>query len=217
MEAEFWHQRWAQGQIGFHQNHINPYLLRWWPTLSVAAEQQVFVPLCGKSLDLAWLAGQGARVLGVELSEQAVQAFFAEHQLQPEVARRGTFTVYRSESIELWCGDFFELRAADVAGCQALYDRAALIALPEDMRSRYVAHLGTILPEHCTGLLVTLIYDQSLIPGPPFSVSDEEVQRLLASGWQVEALETCDVLKESWKFVQKGVPSLEERVYRVQR
>ncbi|WP_460370840.1 thiopurine S-methyltransferase [Pseudomonas sp. Tul1A2] len=212
MQPEFWHKKWASGQIGFHLPEVNPYLQRHW---TAPASARVLVPLCGKSLDLAWLAGRGHRVLGIELSEKAVENFFSEHQVQPQISEKGAFKVYRSDAFELWCGDFFALTASDVADCTALYDRAALIALPAPMRERYAAHLQRILPQGVQGLLITLDYNQAQIPGPPFAVGDDEVQRLLGGVWQVEVLEEQDVLSESGKFLQSGVTRLEERVYRI--
>ncbi|MGH8408361.1 MAG: thiopurine S-methyltransferase, partial [Pseudomonas sp.] len=141
MEPGFWHERWARNQTGFHLPEVNPYLLRHWPGLGVANGAQVLVPLCGKSLDLVWLASIGHRVIGVELSEKAVEEFFSEQELMPQVSQRGAFKVFQAGSIELWCGDFFALDAGAVVGCTALYDRAALIALPPLMREQYAAHL----------------------------------------------------------------------------
>ncbi|MFK3774852.1 thiopurine S-methyltransferase [Pseudomonas sp. NPDC089406] len=215
MEPAFWHKRWADNQIGFHQAQVNPYLQAHWPALGLEPGARVLVPLCGKSLDLAWLAGQGHRVMGVELSRRAVEDFFAEHGLVAQVSRRGAFEVWSSGEVELWCGDIFALRAEDVAGCTGLYDRAALIALPPEMRKQYLALLGELLPA-CKGLLVTLDYDQALIDGPPFSVGDDEVRTGLA-GWQVEVLEAPEIIGESSKFQKAGVPSLVERVYRIRR
>jgi thiopurine S-methyltransferase len=215
MQPEFWHKKWASNQIGFHLLDVNPYLQRHWASLALAAQTRVMVPLCGKSLDLRWLAQQGHEVLGVELSEQAVEDFFREQQLEPQIIEEGAFKVYRAGSVELWVGDFFALTAADVADCAALYDRAALIALPPPMRERYAAHLQNILPADFRGLLITLDYDQTQMPGPPFAVSDGDVQQLLSGAWQVQLLEEQDVLGESWKFLQAGVTRLEERVYRV--
>lgn len=217
MQADFWHQRWATNQIGFHQSEANPYLQRYWARLGIEPGARVLVPLCGKSLDLSWLAGQGHPVLGVELSEKAVQEFFSEQGLTPLVSQNGAFKVYSAGAVEIWCGDFFSLRAEDVIGCEALYDRAAIIALPPVMRGRYVDHLDKVLPEHCKGLLITLDYDQAKIDGPPFSVPDEEVQRLLTPAWELEVLETCDVLEQSPKFLKGGVERLQERVYRLAR
>ena len=215
MQPEFWHKKWDSNQIGFHQPEVNAYLQRHWPALAIPAQARVLVPLCGKSLDLLWLAGQGHQVLGIELSEKAVEDFFGEQHLQPEVSEEGAFKVYRAGAIELWCGDVFALKADDVADCTALYDRAALIALPAAMREQYAAHLLSILPKGLQGLLITLDYDQAQMPGPPFAVPDAEVQRLLGNEWQIEKLEQQDVLGESWKFLQAGVTRLEERVYRV--
>ncbi|HGY9624890.1 thiopurine S-methyltransferase [Pseudomonas putida] len=212
MEPAFWHKRWADNQIGFHQAQVNPYLQAHWPKLGLAPGSRVLVPLCGKSLDLAWLAGQGHRVLGVELSRRAVEGFFREHGLVPEVEQQGAFEVWRSGDVELWCGDFFALQAQDLKACAGLYDRAALIALPADMRARYMALLSTLLPSACQGVLVTLDYDQALLDGPPFSVADDEVRAGFA-GWRVERLEEREIIGESPKFEQAGVVSLVERVY----
>lgn len=217
MQADFWHKRWERNQIGFHQEQANPYLVRYWPALAIQTGSRVFVPLCGKSLDLAWLARQGLRVLGVELSQKAVEDFFAEHHLEPECFDHGAFKCYRSEGIELWCGDVFQLTAADVAGCAALYDRAALIALPPEMRRRYAEHLSAILPGDCRGLLVTMDYDQSQLDGPPFAVPDAEVRALFSGCWRIEEKEEKDILGESWKFLQAGVSRLLERVYTVEK
>ena len=216
MEPTFWHKRWADNQIGFHQGQVNSYLQAHWPSLGLEPGSRVLVPLCGKSLDLVWLAGQGYRVLGVELSRRAVEDFFREHGLEAEVQQRGDFEVWRSGDVELWCGDFFALRAQDIGDCVGLYDRAALIALPAQMRAMYMQALTALLPANCRGLVVTLDYDQSLLPGPPFSVGDAEVRQGFA-GWQLHELEAVEVIQESPKFVQAGVSSLLERVYRLGR
>ncbi|MFC0710172.1 thiopurine S-methyltransferase [Azorhizophilus paspali] len=217
MHEDFWQARWARDEIGFHQAQVNPYLSRHWPTLGLAPGSRVLVPLCGKSLDLAWLAGQGFAVLGVELAEKAVQDFFDEQQLIPQVDWQGAFRVYRVGSLEIRCGDFFALSAADVGDCRGFYDRAALIALPAKMRERCAAHLSAILPSGCRGLLVCFDYDQTRMGGPPFAVDDHEVRRLLEADWQVRLLEALDVLGENWRFLQRGLDRLEERVYRLER
>ncbi len=215
MQPEFWHKRWQSNQIGFHLPEVNPYLQRFWPQLALEEGARVLVPLCGKSLDLLWLARQGHEVLGIELSEKAVEDFFSEHHFDPNVSEQGPFKVYRAGSIELWCGDFFELTAGDVADCTALYDRAALIALPPAMRQQYAAHINRIMPRESSGLLITLDYDQAQMDGPPFAVLDDEVQGLFAGFWSLKILEDQDVLSESSKFVENGVTRLEERVYRI--
>lgn len=217
MQPAFWHNRWENDLIGFHQQQVNPYLQQHWPALGIASGARVLVPLCGKSLDMAWLAAQGHDVLGVELSERAVKDFFSEHEREPQVSQQGAFTVYRSEGIELWCGDFFALTAGDVRGCTGLYDRAAIIALPPAMRERYVAHLQQLLPSPCKGLLITLDYDQAVTDGPPFAVPDEEVERLFGEHWQLAIAAQDDVLAQSPRFIKAGADRLLERVYRLQR
>lgn len=215
MHAGFWQARWSRSEIGFHLAEVNPYLQRYWPGLGLATGARVLVPLCGKSLDLAWLAGQGFQVTGVELAQRAVEDFFTEHGLEPVVSEEGPFRLYRAGSVEIYCGDFFALTEQQLSDCTALYDRAALIALPPPMRERYVAHLTQVLPAGCQGLLVTLDYDQAQMDGPPFAVTDDEVQRLFAQRWQVSNLVCADVLGENWKFLQRGLERLDERVYRL--
>ncbi|MDD1014848.1 thiopurine S-methyltransferase [Pseudomonas rubra] len=216
MQAEFWHKRWADNQIGFHQGQVNAHLQQHWSALGLEQGSKVLVPLCGKSLDLAWLAGQGHQVLGVELSQRAVEDFFSGQQLQPQVDECGAFKVYRSGSLEIWCGDFFALSATDLASCTGLYDRAALIALPPAMRERYAALLTANLPPTCKGLMVTLDYDQLKLDGPPFAVGDAETRRLFAA-WQPHALQAQDIIGQSPRFEQAGVVELFEQVYRLQR
>ncbi len=213
MEPKFWQERWARNQIGFHLPEVNSYLQRHWPRLALAEGAKVLVPLCGKSLDLMWLASQGLRVMGVELSEHAVEAFFSEQNLTPRITRQGVFKVYQAGLIEIWCGDFFALEAEVLVDCSALYDRAALIALPPLMRAQYAERLNSVLRPGCQGLLITLDYEQALKAGPPFAVADEEVKVLLGAHWALEVLQEQDILGESWKFVQDGVTRLEERVY----
>ncbi|MCF5723807.1 thiopurine S-methyltransferase [Pseudomonas syringae] len=215
MEPKFWQERWARNQIGFHLPEVNPYLQRHWSRLNLTEGARVLVPLCGKSLDLMWLANQGLRVVGVELSEQAVEAFFSEQNLTPRISQQGVFKVFQADLIEIWCGDFFALEAEIFADCSALYDRAALIALPPLMRAQYAERLNSVLRPGCQGLLITLDYEQTQKAGPPFAAPDEEVNILLGARWGLEVLQEQDILGESWKFVQDGVKRLEERVYQV--
>lgn len=174
MQHDFWHQRWQNQQIGFHQGEINPFLLAHFQALGLQAGQRIFVPLCGKSLDMHWLLAQGLEVIGAELSQLAVEAFFTELKLTPEITQSGSLRRYRTEQIEIFQGDFFALTQAQLGTVDAIYDRAALIALPDEMRKQYVQHLMSIT-QMAPQLLISFQYDQSLVAGPPFSVSKAEV------------------------------------------
>ncbi len=217
MEPEFWRDRWAANLIGFNQPHVNPYLIQLWPELSVKPGERVFVPLCGKSIDMGWLGAQGFHVVGVELSEKAVEDYFAENGIQPNIQQRGDFKVYSHGAGEIWCGDFFALTAEDIGNCTAVYDRAALIAMPADLRWRYVQHLNRLLAEDARGLLITLDYDQSEMAGPPFAVDEDEVQQLLSLEWRVKMVGDWDILAQSSKFQQAGVTHLKECAFRMFR
>lgn len=217
MHPDFWHQRWQQGRTGFHQDKPTPLMLKHWPSLGVAPGACVFVPLAGKSLDIAWFVAHGYRVLGVELSALAIQQFFDGQGLQPvqHTSRYGTH--YQAGAIEIIHGDAFGLDAAALADCNAVYDRAALIALPPELRQRYVRELYAKLPSACRGLLVTLQYPQDQKQGPPFSVPEAEVHALYGPDWEVEVLERRDILAQQPGFVAEGVTALETVVYALRR
>ena len=217
MDAEFWQQRWRDGQIGFHQERVTPLLEKHWDALDLPAGSKVFVPLAGKSRDMDWLAARGHRVLGVELSELAVRQFFAERGLVPTITDSHLGKHHVTGQIELICGDAFALDAATFADCSAVYDRAALIALPPDMRQRYADELYARLPSGCRGLLITLEYPQHEKSGPPFSVDESEVHALFDRDWHVETLERRDILAEQPGFVAEGVSALQTAAYRLQR
>lgn len=217
MDPDFWHQRWREGRIGFHQARPLPLLLAHWSALALAPGSQVFVPLAGKSHDLAWLAAQGHRVLGVELSPLAVAQFFDEHALTPQVHDSRYGRHYHAGDIELICGDVFGLDAEALAGCAAVYDRAALIALPPPLRQRYVRELQALLPAGCHGLLITLEYPQHEKHGPPFAVPEAEVRDLYGRDWELATLERRNILAQEPGFASGGVSALDTVVYQLSR
>lgn len=194
MQHEFWKQRWEQGQIGFHMPVHNPRLERWWPELGVDPDVAVLVPLCGKSLDLSWLAQRGHPVVGVELSELACVAFFKEQGLVPAVDQEGLFRRYRSGDITVLEGDFFLLPPEPTYG--AVYERASLIALPPSMREGYANKLIAVTAPGAKVLLVTLDYPEGEKQGPPFNVSGDEVRALYGADFSVRHLETTDILAQ---------------------
>ena len=216
MNPEFWHQRWAGHQIGFHQSTPTPLLLKHWPALGIAPGATVFVPLAGKSLDMAWLAAQGHPVLAVELSQVAVDEFFAEHGLVPEVEATRHGLHHRAGGIELICGDAFGLDAELLRDCAGVFDRAALIALPPALRARYAGELYAALPAGCRGLLVTLEYPQHERDGPPFSVPESEVHALYDGEWNIELRERRPIPPEHPGFVS-GVSRVDTAVYALDR
>jgi thiopurine S-methyltransferase len=216
MDADFWHQRWRDNLIGFHQPTVNPHLQRFWSQLGVTAGSTVLVPLCGKSMDMGWLA-ESQRVLGVELSAKAVEDFYRENGLQPVRRDAGPFSVYDAAGVTLYRGDFFDLQRAHTASVAAVYDRAALIALPADMRPAYAAQLRALVPRGAPMLLITLEYDQAQMQGPPFAVERDEVEALFAGDWQIEALQYEPILDREPRFRERGLSRLAEHVYRLVR
>lgn len=192
MKHEFWHQRWEQDQIGFHQQEINNYLTRHWGELGLPDGTPVFVPLCGKSLDMLWLREQGHPVFGIELSRKAVEAFFHENEIEPSVNETHRFVEFSSDQLTLFAGDYFQLTARDLGQIQAVFDRAALIALPPEMRSDYARHMARLLPQGAHILLITMHYPAGALEGPPFSVEEAEVQALYGDDFTIENRGTWD-------------------------
>jgi thiopurine S-methyltransferase len=215
MTPEFWLDRWRRGDIGWHLSEINVHLQAFWPRLGLAPETLVFVPLCGKTLDLIWLMSCGHRVLGVEISKQAVEELFAEHGLVPFVTDRSPFRLYRVDELRVLAGDYFDLAPSDLAGVGAVFDRASLIALPPDMRPRYAEHFKTVVPAGAPVLLITLDYDQSEMAGPPFAVTRDEVQRLFGDRYAIQALADLDIIEESPGFRRRGLTALSEQVWKL--
>ena len=176
MDASFWHERWAHNEIGWHEARFNPLLTAHFRKLAVPGGGRVFVPLCGKTKDIAWLLQQGYRVAGVELSELAVQQLFTELGATPQVTRVGDLQRYAAPGLDVFTGDIFALTAEQLGPVQAVYDRAALVALPPAMRERYTQHM-LALTASAPQLLICFEYDQSVMPGPPHSVTAAEVWR----------------------------------------
>jgi len=217
MQAEFWLERWREGRTGFHRDAPMPLLLQHWPALALPRDSRVLVPLCGKTLDMRWLAEQGHRVLGVELSPLAVAQFFAEQGLKPTRHESPLGMHHVAGNIEIIEGDVFALDDATLAGCSAVYDRAAVIALPPPLRARYAREVYARLPAGCRGLMITLEYPQYEMEGPPFSVDASEVAALFGGHWDLDLLERRDILASQPAFREGGVTALHTSVHRLRR
>lgn len=217
MQASFWLQRWREGRIGFHHDHPFPLLTKHWPALGLPDDSRVLVPLAGKSLDMIWLASQGHRVLGVELSALAVEQFLSENHLDAVTHDSPLGRHYVTGRIEVIQGDVLDLDDATLATCDAIYDRAAVIALPPELRRRYASAVYARLPADCRGLMITLEYPQHEMDGPPFSVDAQEVQSLLGACFDVHPEEHRDILTSQPSFAEQGVTSLHTSVYSLRR
>lgn len=214
VDREFWLERWEKGQTAFHQEETNAALLRQWPSLGVPTHATVFVPLCGKSRDMLWLRARGHPVLGVELSRIAVRDFFAENGLDPVVEKGPRFERWQADGLTLLCGDIFDLTPADLAHVAGVYDRASLIALPLEMRRRYVALMRAALPKSAQTLLVTIRYPEGQMEGPPFPVTEAEVRRAY-EGFEVTLLSSEDTLAQNPHLRDRGLTELTEQVFQI--
>lgn len=212
MEASFWIERWQNGEIGFHRDTAHGALDRHWNELSVPAAGRVFVPLCGKSLDMAWLAGKGHRILGVELSPLAIADFFESQNLTPETRQSGEFTVYEAGPYELWGGDLFTLPQEALAGISAAYDRASLVALPPKMQVAYANWLSRNVV-NVPVLIIGLAYDEAEMNGPPFSIPQPRVRELLGGRYHLDVLSDNDVMEDNPGLRKRGLTGLQETVY----
>jgi thiopurine S-methyltransferase len=192
MDATFWLQKWQTNDIAFHERETNPALMKYSGKLLLKKDARIFLPLCGKTLDIAWLLSQGYRVAGAELVELAIEQLFAELDVKPKISDLGLLKRYSAENIDIFVGDIFNLSKKMLGPVDAIYDRAAMVALPTGLRQRYSAHLRDIT-NHAPQLLLTFVYDQHVMEGPPFSVSNEEVEAHYKNNYTLTLLESTNV------------------------
>lgn len=211
MHPDFWHERWEQGQIGFHRASVHPDLVAETSWFLDDAPHRVLVPLCGKSLDVPWLAARGHTVVGSELSAIAARELFAEHDLEATTREEAEHVVWSAGSLEVWQGDFFAL--PDELAFDRVWDRAALVALPPTLREAYVAKVKALAPG-ATVLLNVLDYDPEVMSGPPFPVTHDDVERLYA-GNRIERLAERDLVDQEPRWRERGHTYFTSRLYRI--
>lgn len=192
MQHDFWHKKWQEGDIGFHNTDANPLLVKHFPALDLATGSRIFLPLCGKTLDIHWMLAQGFQVVGAELSAIAIEQLFDELGVKPEITLLENLQYYRAPNIDIFVGDIFNVTAGLLGQVDAIYDRAALVALPFNMRSQYTSHLKAIT-HNAKQLMICFVYDQNQLAGPPFSIGDDEVKAHYNSTYTIKLLESTEV------------------------
>ena len=212
MDPSYWLERWERGRVGFHLAEANPRLVEHYRALGDAI--RVLVPLCGKSADLEWLVVRGFEVVGIELSELAAQAFFSERGLTPERREQGPFVAYQHGNVTILVGDFFAANAEELGAFDGVYDRAAMIALPPELRARYCVHLQTLLTPKAKLLLVTLHFDAPA--GPPFSVTPEDVASAYAGAKKITQLASVDAKSDTPGAIERGATFVHENVHAIE-
>ncbi|MFT5685932.1 MAG: thiopurine S-methyltransferase [Myxococcota bacterium] len=213
MKPEFWHDRWQEGRIGFHQSTVHPDLIKHADALGIPAKPRVLVPLCGKTLDLGWLVGQGCEVVGVELTEKAATQYHETAGLTPEITQDGDHAIWRSPGLTYIVGDVF---TANIGVVDAVWDRAALVALPAEMRTRYTARIRELLRPGGRLLLSCFTYDATR-PGPPHSITDDEIATHYGHAGKLTLLSTADILDESPRWREAGATFMDEKTWLLER
>jgi thiopurine S-methyltransferase len=214
MQRDDWAERWSAGRIAFHQSDVNDYLTKYLERACGADIGQVYVPLCGKSLDMVFLAEHADHVIGVEFVKQGVAEFFDERGLTPRIDTEPRLR-YTADKYSLFAADFFDLSEEHLGSIDAVFDRAALVALESEARVRYADHLRSITRAGARMLLITFDYDQRAMEGPPFAVSPDEVELLFSDGFDIAHLETRDAINDT--FRARGLPSITESAYALTR
>ncbi|MCA0402408.1 MAG: thiopurine S-methyltransferase [Proteobacteria bacterium] len=213
MEQEFWLNKWQQNDINFNQTKPNKYLQQFIDALNLEKGATLFVPLCGKSIDMLWLREQGYRIIGVELSEKACQDFFIEHGIDFRLSKVQDFQSYEAEGIQLLAGDFFKLTANYLKNAKAVYDRAALIALPAQLRQTYVQHLQSLLNISMPILLITASFNQEEMPGPPFSLSKSDIDKLFSDYFEIRSLYSGEAENIPSHLLKRGLTEAKDKIY----
>ena len=217
MQPEFWLDRWRTAQIGFHQAAVDRHLKAYWPLLKLPANSPVFVPLCGKSLDLMWLRERGHSVKGVELSPVALEAFVMEHGIPARRRVLKGFDVYEADGLTLFRGDYFKLAAALLGSVSAVYDRAALISWTPEARAAYVNHLTLLTSPGTQTLLIAVEFPAEQMSGPPFPLTRDTIENLYADHYSIEELARHDILDLEPRLKARGLTELREVCYRMTR
>lgn len=199
MNKEFWIDRWKENSIGFHLQDVNPLLVDAYNKLDKKGCLFIFVPLCGKSRDLIWLASLGHKVIGIEICEKAIIDFYTENNISYTISHSDSLTKYTSDAIDIYHGDIFDLSGGELGPIDLVYDRAATVALPSDMRAKYYLHMNSLITETTSGIYILFEYDQEKVEGPPFSVREEEF-RMASLFSQIELYKTIDDAGLSSKF-----------------
>ncbi len=188
MEKEFWIKKWQENNIGFHEITVNPLLEKHFHKLSLNKGSRIFLPLCGKTRDIAWLLAKGHRIVGVELVETAIIQLFSELGIKPQTYKTGKLTLYTADDIDIFVGDIFELSNENLGPVDAVYDRAALVALSDNVRNKYCTHIQNITVS-APQLIICYEYDQSLTTKPPFSIPEQELSQYYSNSYDLNLLE----------------------------
>ena len=214
MKPEFWHNAWKKSdQPGWQQKNVNQHLLNRWSESGASDSEVVFVPLCGRSLDMQWLRESGHHVIGIDLSVTALEQFCEQQSIDATCERDGLLTVFRASGWTLFAGDFFRLEPDQLSRVSRVYDRAALIALPETMREDYARHLQRLLPAGAEIFAITITYDQTQMDGPPFSVSDSEFRELYGAHYDIRVLQSESGPVQVGNLADRGLTTLCETSY----
>lgn len=213
MHTDYWEARWASGDTPWQLDKVNPLLQRFLPDLQLPLGSRILVPLCGQTVDLLWLRDQGYQVIGIELSRQSIEGFLQHHELQAETDNFDRSIRYAVPGLDLLCADIFALRAEDIGPVDLVWDRAALVALPAEMRAHYVRRLLALTPARPPVLCWTLEYDQQQMEGPPFAVWPDELEALMGEDVTMTTLLHRDILARSPAFAAAGLKALHERLW----
>jgi thiopurine S-methyltransferase len=208
-----WLKFWENNETNWHGDRITQELVEYFELFALETRDKVFVPLCGKSLDMIYIMNQGFSVVGVEISEIGVRQFFSENNLTYKITKVDDFDLYSSENLEIYCGDFFSLTSKHLNNVKAVLDSKSLIALEPDLRQKYAKHLNDIISLGVRILLVTLQYPQHQMSGPPFSVDESEVESLFSMAFESRKLKSFNDIENGSKLVRAGVDFINNAAY----
>ncbi len=185
MQAEFWYNSWEMGgtKTSFHLPKVHPYLTKHFPPERLYGKR-ILVPLCGKTKDMAYFRQYASHVIGVELVEKAVYGFFQEQSLVYTEKN----DIFEAERLTIICNDLMELTHADIGPIDLIYDRASLVALPMEMRQRYIRKVNELLPIGAQQFVNTLEYAPDL-DEPPFSITPTEIASYYGANHVIDHIE----------------------------
>ena len=218
MKPDYWIDRWKDGNIRFHDADPHRFLIEYFPHLNTRIDDSILVPLCGKSVDMTWIMSQSRNVVGVELSEIAIESFVEENNLIHTKSVGGEFAAYQGDRFKIFNGDLFHMSETDVCGIKAVYDRGSFVALPSGgLRERYADWMALNLSTGCKVLLVTFNFDQEEMAGPPFTANRKTIHQLFEKDFSITMLKSELVVNIKPHCKERGLKTLREDVYLLER
>ncbi|XP_013388873.1 probable thiopurine S-methyltransferase [Lingula anatina] len=208
-----WIGAWERNSTRWHMPNVNCFLEEFLDVLLAGKKAaKILVPLCGKTIDMKWLADLGHTVIGVDGAEKAATEFFTEqniaYKVEPCDAIQGTLCCSMDNKIRIYVGDFFKFNQDFEGQFDAIWDRASLVAIDESDRLQYVNILNSVLKPGCHCLIEAMDFIPSEKSGSPHAIPLECVRELFGNDYNVKLLKCINGQEDGFYSLAPFAPLL---------